>query len=190
MLSGEDPRFHPFVKRIAAKALDDRYLVAPQGSADQANQVVWPNHGLRFKDAEFLTEDFIRAVVADVKQRHRIDDRYVFALGWSSGGPPVYAAGVDRQSSLRGLFVAMSVFKPGPLGDLAAAKGKAASILHSPRRPLVGAAVGEARRSGRERVKVGVRADMHRWATGIRLRSASVPEPDRRERGACVRCAL
>jgi predicted esterase len=128
--------FHPFVRRIAEHALDDHclvaQLVAPRWTPEQFNRVVWPTRGLKIEAAEFLTEDFIRAVVADVKARHKVDDRLVFALGWSSGGPPVYAAGVDPKSPVRGLLVAMSVFKPALLGDLAGVEGKAVYVLHSP----------------------------------------------------------
>ncbi len=131
---GED--FHPFVKRIAANAVDEHYLVAqlvaPQWSADQASEVVWPTVGLPWNGMRFSTEAFLRAVADDIGSRYAVDNKKVFALGWSSGGPPIYASLVAPDSPLKGAFIAMSVFKPNRLPDLSAAKGKAVYILHSP----------------------------------------------------------
>ena len=129
--------FLPFVKRLTENAVGDRHLVAqlvtPRWTADQANQVVWPTRRQKIKAARFATEAFMHAVVDDVKRRYKIDEHYVFALGWSSGGPPVYADLVNPKSPLAGVFVAMSVFKPDELGDLSVAKGKGVYILHSPK---------------------------------------------------------
>ena len=81
---------------------------------------------------KFTTEEFIEAVIADVEKRRAIDPAYVFALGWSSSGPAVYAYSVLPDSRLTGAFVAMSVFKPGQMKSLKGAKGKAYFLLHSP----------------------------------------------------------
>ncbi len=129
--------FHPFVTRIAAQATPDGYLVAqlvaPQWSPGQFEQVVWPTAGLPFDGMEFTTEAFVAAVVKDVAARYQLDEQRIFALGWSSGGPPVYAAALAPDSPLRGALVAMSVFKPDQLATLeSGAKGKAFYILHSP----------------------------------------------------------
>jgi predicted esterase len=80
---------------------------------------------------KFTTEEFIEAVVRDVMKRYPVDKRYVFALGWSSGGPPVYAATLREQTPLTGAFVAMSVFKPGEMPDLSV-RNRAVYVLHSP----------------------------------------------------------
>ncbi len=126
--------FHPFCKRIYKFALDSNYLVAqlvaPKWSEDQ--QIVWPTQKNPEARAQFTTEQFIEAVIADVKKRHPIDARYVFALGWSSGGPPVYSAALQKDTALRGAFIAMSVYKPELLPDRANARGRAFYILHSP----------------------------------------------------------
>jgi predicted esterase len=128
--------FHPFCKRIYKYALDSNYLVAqlvaPKWSDDQFEKVVWPTKRNPWATAKFTTEEFIEAVIADVRKRHPIDSRYIFALGWSSGGPPVYAAALEEKTSLRGAFVAMSVFKPNQLPPLQHAEGRSFYILHSP----------------------------------------------------------
>jgi predicted esterase len=126
--------FHPFCKRIYKFALDRNYLVAqlvaPRWSQDQ--QIVWLTQKNPEEGAQFTTEQFIEAVIADIKKRHPIDPRYVFALGWSSGGPPIYSSMLQKETALRGAFIAMSVYKPELLPDRANARGRAFYILHSP----------------------------------------------------------
>src|SRR5690606_29807751 len=107
-------------------------LVAPQWSEEQASELVWPIERNTRAEAEFTTEAFINAVVADVKEKRQINEERVFALGWSSGGLPLYAAAAATDSPLRGVFIAMSMFKQQQMPPLEQAKGKAFYILHSP----------------------------------------------------------
>jgi predicted esterase len=127
--------FRPFAQRILKNALADdcvvAELVAPRWSEDE-NRIVWPTAGLKDPAMKFTTDEFVKAVVQDASGRVPLDLKRVDALGWSSGGPPVYAAAVDGSSPLRGAFVAMSVFKPEQLPDLKNAAGKRFYILHSP----------------------------------------------------------
>lgn len=126
--------FQPFVNRIYKHALSGDYLVlqliAPQWSRRQ--KIVWPTAGNRVARMKATTEEFLMRAVADLQSRTRIDERHVVALGWSSGGPAVYAASLTENSPITGSFVAMSVFKPSLLPDLTAARGRAYYILHSP----------------------------------------------------------
>ncbi len=128
--------FLPFVTEIFAGALPQGYLlaqlVAPQWSKEQLEQVVWPTRGLPWAGAKFATEEFVQAVVTDIDARYSVDTRHIYTLGWSSGGPPVYAAALAPGSPITGAFVAMSIFKPEQLSDLKNASGKAFYILHSP----------------------------------------------------------
>ena len=128
--------FRSFVRRMHVNAFGDEYLVAqlvaPVWTPDQSKSVVWPLEKNRWQKMEFSTEDFVKSVVADVAGKHAIDAGHVFALGWSSGGPAVYAASVCDDSPLTGAFVAMSVFKPGQMASLKRAKGMAYFLLHSP----------------------------------------------------------
>ena len=80
----------------------------------------------------FTTEEFVAEVIADVSRTNKIDHRFIFVLGWSSGGPPVYASSLATATQVTGWFVAMSVFKPEQLPPLARAKGRAYFIFHSP----------------------------------------------------------
>ncbi|MEQ1890915.1 MAG: hypothetical protein ABL998_00085 [Planctomycetota bacterium] len=127
--------FRPFVGEIAAQALPASYLVAqaiaPAWSEDP-ERVVWPTRALEAKRAKVESEAFIEAIIADVAKAQRLDARHVYLLGWSSGGPPCYAAAVAKDSRVRGALVAMSVFKPEQLGSLTGAKKRAFYVLHSP----------------------------------------------------------
>ncbi len=67
----------PFCRRICKYALNSNYivaqLVAPKWSGDQFENVVWPTQKLSWSTAKFTTEEFIEAVIADVKKRYPID---------------------------------------------------------------------------------------------------------------------
>lgn len=120
--------FNPFVRRIWKNAMPDGYvvaqLVAPTWSEEQSKKLVWPTAKRAGGEIKFDTETFIADVVADVKTHHKIDASRVFALAWSSGGPAVHAAMLQKDTPLKGAFIAMSVFRPADLPDLAAAKGR------------------------------------------------------------------
>jgi predicted esterase len=126
--------FLPFVKRIYKHALNIDYLViqmlAPKWSETQP--IVWPTARDKVRGQKASIEEFVKASVADLKTRTRINDRQVFTLSWSSGGPAAYAASLRRDTPVTGSFVAMSVFKANQLPALRNAKGKAYYILHSP----------------------------------------------------------
>lgn len=126
--------FNPFCQRIAEHALPDGFLVAQLVSKKWTDnqQIVWPTATNRVPRQKFTTEQFIDAVIKDVKAKHKLDDQRVYALAWSSSGPAIYAAMLRKESPLRGAFVAMSVFNPRFLPPLDGAKGKAFYIFHSP----------------------------------------------------------
>jgi predicted esterase len=125
--------FTPFVKRIWKYSLDDSYfivqLIAPEWNKNQ--RVVWPTKELPETGMKTSTEEFLFGAVAELQSRTKINDKHIFALGWSSGGPAAYATSVTEGSPLTGTFAAMSVFKPSAMGDLAGAKGHAYYLLHS-----------------------------------------------------------
>jgi predicted esterase len=126
--------FNPFIKRIYKYALSPEYvvvqLVAPQWA--KSEQLVWPTAKNGAATAKIAAEQFIAAAVKDVAARRKIDPRHVFALGWSSGGPAVYAASLAEKPVVTATMPAMSVFFPGQLPPLKRAAGHAYYILHSP----------------------------------------------------------
>ena len=126
-------QFNPFVKRIW-KNVTNEFVVAQLVAvpAEEKGNIVWPTQKLKHAKQDFSTEAVIAAVVKDVTARAKIDPQRVYALGWSSGGPPLYASAASENSPLKGVFVAMSVFKPAEMPKPAAVKGKRFYIYHSP----------------------------------------------------------
>ncbi|HEY2252510.1 MAG TPA: HEAT repeat domain-containing protein, partial [Planctomycetaceae bacterium] len=100
--------FNPFLRRMHKHVLGPRWLlaqaVAPQWDDKQASKVVWPTAGLPYAGAKFTTEEFIEAIIADVRAKSKIDPKRIFLLGWSSGGPPCYATLLRKESSVTGAF--------------------------------------------------------------------------------------
>jgi predicted esterase len=126
--------FLPFVENIYKNVLDDEYLliqlVAPRWNEQQG--IVWPTARSKVPGQKASVEEFVAAAVADVGKRVRIDDRHVYTLSWSSGGPAAYAVSLGNKTPVKGSFVAMSVFKAGELPALKRrAKGQRYYILHS-----------------------------------------------------------
>ena len=128
--------FNPFARRIAKHGLPSGYLVAQPvavaWSPEQARDVVWPIATNRLPEVRFTTQEFVDAVIADVARVRTIDPRFVFTLGWSSGGPAAYATSLNQGTRLTGAFVAMSVFKRESYPSLENARGHGYYILHSP----------------------------------------------------------
>ncbi|MFI5458962.1 MAG: hypothetical protein ACHRXM_26335 [Isosphaerales bacterium] len=127
--------FRGFAQRIAKNALPSGYLVAELVSVawtpEQARDVVWPKVADKLAKVGFPTEEFVDAVITDVTRTRKVDPRFVFTLGWSSGGPPVYSTSLRRGTRVTGSFVAMSVFRPGQLPPLENARGHAYYLYHS-----------------------------------------------------------
>lgn len=138
--AGQDD-FNPFIRRIHKRALGPRYiivqLIAPQWDDRQKEEIVWPTRTDSWPAMRFATEDLIRTTIQDVSARFPVDPRHIYALGWASGGPAVYAAALQGDVPLRGVFVAMSAFDPIWLPSFNAAKGKAFFLLHPKDAPVV-----------------------------------------------------
>lgn len=127
--------FFPFLKRVAKNALPEDMLllqlVAKKWSESE-DRIIWPQAKLNPQKATFLTEEFVTKAIDAVAKKHKINREHVYACGWSSGGPGVWATLLKEGSPLKGAFVAMSVYKPEILPPAANAKGKRIYILHSP----------------------------------------------------------
>ncbi|WP_158265621.1 alpha/beta hydrolase [Blastopirellula marina] len=125
--------FHSFVKRIYKNAVPEGYLmaqlVAPQWSPGQ--RITWPTAKSKVPQQKMTTEEFIEAVIKDVASKQKLNRDRIYTLSWSSGGPAAYAASLSSPS-IRGSFVAMSVFNPKHLPSLKQASGRAYYIYHSP----------------------------------------------------------
>src|SRR6267142_1833723 len=104
---GED--FNPFVRRIWKNALPTEFVVAQLVAfpSDDPKQITWPTAKLGHKKQNFTTEAFMADVVADVSKRVKVDARRIYALGWSSSGPALYASSATEGSPIRRYFIAM-----------------------------------------------------------------------------------
>ena len=126
--------FHSFVKRITKHALSEKYIVAQPVAVKwtKEQKIVWPTRKNPAEKMKFSTEEFVEAVIKDVRARHTIDPRYIFTLTWSSSGPAAYAISLQETTSVTGSYIAMSVFRPKRLPSMEGAKGHAYFIEHSP----------------------------------------------------------
>ncbi|MBU0755189.1 MAG: hypothetical protein KJ645_08610, partial [Planctomycetes bacterium] len=131
---GGGEEFHPFVRRLFKDAMGEDFLVAqPVAFKWHPSQViVWPTEMARTDDQQFSTEAFVEAVVQDVSSRYRLDNRCIFTLSWSSGGPAAYAIALQEKTAIQGSYIMMSVFKPFSLPPLDRANKRIFLIEHSP----------------------------------------------------------
>lgn len=121
-------------KYICEHAVPDDYiaiqLIAPVWS-DDPNRVIWPTKKLNPQNAKFTTEDFVVEAVNDLKSRLDINENRVFALGWDTGGPAVFANSVFEANPIKGHIIASSLFKPDQWTNPPNAKKQAYYILHA-----------------------------------------------------------
>ncbi|MHC4399567.1 MAG: PEGA domain-containing protein [Planctomycetota bacterium] len=129
---GED--FHPFVRRLYKHAMSSEFLVAQPVAFKwhPSQEIVWPTRVTSTAGQKFTTEEFVEAVIQDVKRRQPIDQRRVFTLSWSSSGPAAYAISLQEETAVKGSYIAMSVFRHQWLPPLDAAKGHLYLLDHSP----------------------------------------------------------
>ncbi len=126
--------FQIFVKRILKNACSKDYIavqpVAPKWHDKQ--QVVWPTGKNREKGQKFTTEKMIEDIIKDVRKKVKVDKKSIYCMAWSSSGPAVYAAALQKKTQVTGYFISQSVFRPQWLPDLKPAKGRRFFIEHSP----------------------------------------------------------
>jgi len=127
-------KFHPFVRRLYKHAMNREFLVAQPVAFKwrPSQQIVWPTRLLPTRGQQFATEEFVEAVIEDVKKRHAIDPRCVFTLTWSSSGPVAYAISLQEKTAVKGSYVAMSVYRRKWMPPLKAARGHIYLLDHSP----------------------------------------------------------
>ena len=126
--------FNPFVRRIYKHTLDSSWIIVEPIAFQwtPAQQIVWPKKGDKVDGAMFTTEDFVDAIIDDVKKRTEINERHVVTLSWSSSGPAAYALALRADSPITGSYIAMSVFKENFYQSAEAAKDRRFIIDHSP----------------------------------------------------------
>jgi predicted esterase len=131
---GGGEEFRGFVRDIYLNSAPEgcvlAHLVSKKWTPEQ--EIVWPKGRDKVAGAKFTTEEFIDAVVKEVKSRHPVDKRRVYTLSWSSSGPAAYAAAFRKKTPITGSLITMSVFYKAWYPSLKAAKGRPFYILHSP----------------------------------------------------------
>ena len=126
--------FHPFVKNIQQGALGGKFAVAqPLAKKWRHNQqIVWPTLRNRTPGMKYATEELVAAVIKDATAKQPVEREQIYLLGWSSGGPACYATMLQKESPAAGAVIAMSVYKPDSLPDVANAADRSFYIFHSP----------------------------------------------------------
>ncbi len=126
--------FHPFVRRILKYALDDSWVIAQPVSVkwNVDQEIVWPTRKDKPASSEFCTEEFVEAVIKDVQQQLGGGSMPAYTLSWSSSGPAAYATAFQASNSIRGSYIAMSVFQPKWYPIATGAKGHRFVLDHSP----------------------------------------------------------
>jgi hypothetical protein len=126
--------FLPWVENGVASQLPADFvtvmLTAPKWTADQA--IVWPTTNSQVVGMQYSTEDYVRAVVADVRKAHVIDPARTALLGWSSSGPAVYELLLGETPPCSRAYIAMSVFRQLSRAQQQAAKGARILLDQSP----------------------------------------------------------
>jgi hypothetical protein len=75
--------FHPFIKRIYKESIPDGYLAAQLVSIKWTDKpvIVWPTATNPVEKMKFTTEDFVAAVIEDVKSRQKVNDKKILTFG-------------------------------------------------------------------------------------------------------------
>jgi predicted esterase len=126
--------FNPFVRRIYRYSLPQTYLVAQPVAVKWTpqQQIGWPTKKNKVPEQKFSTEEFVEAVIKDVRTKYKLNDKHIFTLSWSSSGPAAYAISLQEKKSVTGSFIAMSVFRPDWFPPLKNAASHAYFLYHSP----------------------------------------------------------
>jgi len=137
--------YSPFSKQIYKYSLNKRYIVAQLVAVKwtPVQVIVWPTNTVKVDKQKFSTEEFVEAVVKDVKAKYKLDQKYIFTLSWSSSGPAAYEISMQKEKSVTGSYIAMSIFRPERYEPLDRAAGHCYFIDHSPQDEIVPYAMAE-----------------------------------------------
>jgi predicted esterase len=125
--------FLPFVQNgLFAQAPDDFagvMLAAVKWREDQ--HTIWPTAVGDTTGALYTTEQYVRAVLAEVDKEHPIDPARRVVVAWSSSGPAIHPLMAAKDSPFQRAYIAMAVW-PQHLEDLAAVEGRRYVLDQSP----------------------------------------------------------
>lgn len=126
--NGQAREFLPWLTQLhreSGRGMVFAVLSAPVWSEDE-NRVVWvtTNWMSKYKNATFPVERFIGEAVEDLRAKKLFTIEKVLLLGWSSSGPALYSAALEKEKvPYDGYYILSSVFKPEQL-EMKFAKGK------------------------------------------------------------------
>jgi len=121
----------PRAMEFAQDLPNERYLFAYPFSVkwNEKQTNAWPTVKVPEKGMKFSTEEFLEALVADVKTRHKVDARRVFLYGYQASTRVAYAAGLRPRSPFTGIMAAMGEMKLKDLPPIAGARGRVWYLL-------------------------------------------------------------
>jgi predicted esterase len=122
-----------FVKELYKNSLDKKFIVAQLVAVrwDRKQRIIWPTETNKVEGQLFSTEEFIEAVIEDVRDKYKINNQRIFTLCWDCAGRAGYMASVRKDTPITGNLIVMSDFQIDWLGDIKNVNGKAYYILHS-----------------------------------------------------------
>ena len=122
-----------FVKELYKDSLDKKFVVAQLVAVrwDRKQKITWPTETNKVEGQLFSTEEFIEAVIEDVRDKYKINNQRIFTLCWDNSGQACYTASVRKDTPITGSLIVMSDFQIDWLGDIKNVKGKAYYIIHS-----------------------------------------------------------
>ena len=123
-----------FVKEIYKDSFDKNFIVAQLVAKrwNRKQRITWPTETDKVDGQLFSTEEFIEAVIADVRSKYNINKQQIFSFCWDSAGQAGYMASVRKDTPIAGSLIVMSNFQISWLGsNIGNANGKAYYIMHS-----------------------------------------------------------
>lgn len=124
--------FLPFVENgLLAQAPDDcTGVLVTAVRWTEGQKIVWPTEKGRVEGMQYTTDQYVRAVVAEVAAQHPIDPARAVVVAWSSSGPAIWPMLCAKDSPFARGYVAMSVWPKGL--DAGPAKSRRIVIDQSP----------------------------------------------------------
>lgn len=94
-------------------------------------KVIWPTSDSAVQGMQYTTEQYVRAVLADVEQTLPVDPARRVVVAWSSSGAAMHPLMAVEHGPFAKAYIAMSIWPPG-LVNLASVKGRRYVLDQSP----------------------------------------------------------
>jgi hypothetical protein len=125
--------FLPWVENaLLAQRPDDcigALITSVKWQPDQ--EIIWPTDASKVPGMEYTTEQYVRAVVAEIEKATPVDPARRVVVAWSSSGPAIHALLATKDSPFHRAYIAMAIWPQG-LGELGHVKGRRYVLDQSP----------------------------------------------------------